>query len=45
MLKSTLVSELEKAKINFAINGDTSKRLPNNLNIRIKNKTLWPCTS
>jgi cysteine desulfurase len=38
MLKSTLVSELEKANINFAINGDTSKRLPNNLNIRIKNK-------
>ena len=37
-LKSVMLSELIKSKINFEINGDVSSRILNNLNIRIKNK-------
>ena len=33
-----MLSELIKSKIDFEINGDVSSRVPNNLNIRIKNK-------
>ena len=33
-----MLSELIKSKIDFEINGDVSSRIPNNLNIRIKNK-------
>ena len=38
ILKSNLISELKKNNIDFEINGDANKCLPNNLNIRIKNK-------
>jgi cysteine desulfurase len=31
------LSELKKSKIEFDINGDVQKRIPNNLNISIKN--------
>ena len=37
-LKSVMLSELIQSKIDFEINGDVSSRIPNNLNIRIKNK-------
>ena len=33
-----MLSELIQSKIDFEINGDVSSRIPNNLNIRIKNK-------
>ena len=36
-LKSFLLSELIKSKLEFDINGDVQKRIPNNLNISIKN--------
>ena len=37
-LKTVMLSELIQSKIDFEINGDVSSRIPNNLNIRIKNK-------
>ena len=37
-LKSVMLSKLIKSKIDFEINGDVNSRIPNNLNIRIKNK-------
>ena len=37
-LKSFLLSELIQSKIDFDINGNVNSRIPNNLNIRIKNK-------
>ena len=36
-LKSFLLSELIRSKLEFDINGDVQKRIPNNLNISIKN--------
>ena len=36
-LKSFLLSELIKSKLDFDINGDVQKRIPNNLNISIRN--------
>ena len=37
-LKSKLLSELVISKLDFKINGSVDKRIPNNLNISIKNK-------
>ena len=37
-IKSCLLSELIKSKIDFEINGSVEKRIPNNLNISVKNK-------
>ena len=37
-IKSALLSELIKSKIEFDINGSVEKRIPNNLNISIKGK-------
>ena len=37
-LKSKLLSELVLSKLDFKINGSVDKRIPNNLNISIKNK-------
>jgi len=37
-LKSKLLSELVLSKLDFKINGSVEKRIPNNLNISIKNK-------
>ena len=37
-LKSYLLSELIKSKLDFEINGNVEKRIPNNLNISIKGK-------
>ena len=37
-LKSCLLSELIKSNLNFEINGNVEKRIPNNLNISIKGK-------
>ncbi len=37
-IKSVLLSELNKSKIPFNINGSIEKRIPNNLNISIKGK-------
>ncbi len=37
-LKSCLLSELIKSKIDFEINGSVEERIPNNLNIYVKNK-------
>ena len=36
-LKSKLLSELVLSKLDFVINGSTEKRIPNNLNISLKN--------
>ena len=38
-LKSCLLSELIKSKLDFEINGSVEKRIPNNLNISIRGKT------
>ena len=37
-IKSALLSELVKSKLEFDINGCVEKRIPNNLNIAIKDK-------
>ena len=37
-IKSALLSELVKSKLEFDINGSVEKRIPNNLNIAIKEK-------
>ncbi len=37
-IKSVLLSELVKSKLEFDINGSVEKRIPNNLNIAIKDK-------
>ena len=37
-IKSLLLSELVKSKLEFDINGSVEKRIPNNLNIAIKDK-------
>ena len=37
-LNSCLLSELIKSKIDFEINGSVEERIPNNLNISVKNK-------
>ena len=37
-IKSALLSELVKSKLEFDINGSVEKRIPNNLNIAIKDK-------
>ena len=37
-IKSALLSELVKSKLEFDINGSVEKRIPNNLNISIKGK-------
>ena len=37
-IRSTLLSELNNSKLDYVINGNVEKRIPNNLNISIKGK-------